>query len=67
MDAGTAYSDNSHYIITVTAGASGIGSSYVLNAKATPVGVQADDTGCTSLSLDSQGRRTPDPAESRCW
>ena len=67
LDAGTAYSDNGHYIITVAAGATGIGSSYVVNANATPGDMQADDTGCTALSLDSLGRRTPDPTASRCW
>ena len=67
LDAGTAYSDNGHYIITVAAGATGIGSSYVINANATPGDIQVDDTGCTALSLDSLGRRTPDPTASRCW
>ncbi len=67
LDAGTAYSDNGHYIITVAAGATGIGSSYVVNANATPGDMQVDDTGCTALSLDSLGRRTPDPTASRCW
>ena len=67
MDAGTAYSDYSHYIITVAAGATGIGSSYVVNASAAPGDMQADDTGCTALSIDSLGRRTPDPTTSRCW
>ena len=67
MDAGTAYSESGHYIITVTAGATGIGSSYVVTANATPGDMQADDTGCTALSLNSLGRRTPDPAASSCW
>ena len=67
IDAGTAYSDSSHYIITVTAGATGIGSSYVVNANAVAGDMQAEDTGCTALSLDSLGRRTPDPVTSRCW
>jgi len=66
-DAGTAYSDNSHYVMTVTAGATGIGTSYVVNASATPGDMQEGDTGCTSLSLDSRGRRIPDPKTSRCW
>ena len=67
IDAGTAYSDSGHYVITVAAGATGIGSSYIINASATPGDMQVDDTGCTALSLDSQGRRTPDPTASRCW
>ena len=67
IDAGTTYSNDGHYIITVAAGATGIGSSYVVNANATPGDMQADDTGCTALSLDSIGRRTPDPTASRCW
>jgi len=66
-DGGTAYSDNDHYIMTVTAGATGIGSSYVVSASATPGDMQEDDTGCTTFSLDSQGRRIPDPTTSRCW
>ena len=66
-DAGTAYSDNGHYVMTVTAGATGIGTSYVVNASAAPGDMQEDDTGCTTLSLDSLGRRIPDPTTSRCW
>ena len=67
ISGGTAYSDNGHYIITVAAGATGIGSSYVINANATPGDMQADDTGCAALSFDSLGRRTPNPTTSRCW
>ncbi len=67
IDAGTAYSDSGHYIITVTAGATGIGSSYVVSANAAVGDMQTDDTGCTVLSLDSLGRRTPDPTATRCW
>ena len=66
-DAGTAYSDNSHYVMTVTAGATGIGTSYVVNASAAAGDMQEGDTGCTTLTLDSLGRRTPDPTASRCW
>ncbi len=67
MDAGSAYSENDHYVVVVAAGATGIGSSYVVTATATADGVQAGDTGCTVLSLDSLGRRIPDPTASRCW
>ena len=67
MEGGTAYSDNGHYVMTITAGASGIGSSYVVNANAKAGDMQADDEGCTALTLDSLGRRTPDPTASRCW
>ena len=67
ITSGTAYSDSGHYIVTVAPGASGIGSSYIISANATPGDIQADDTGCTALSLDSLGRRTPDPAASKCW
>ncbi len=67
ITAGTAYSDNGHYIVTVAPGATGIGSSYIISANATPGDMQAGDTGCTALSLDSLGRRTPDPASSKCW
>ena len=67
MDAGSAYSENGHYVVVVAAGATGIGSSYVVTATATAGGVQAGDTGCTVLSLDSLGGRIPDPTASRCW
>lgn len=67
ITAGAAYSDNGHYVVTVTAGPTGIGSSYVISATAAAGDIQADDTGCTTLTLDSLGRRTPDPAASRCW
>ena len=67
IDAGTAYSDSGHYVVTVAAGATGIASSYVINASATPGDMQAGDTGCTTFTLDSLGRRTPDPVTSRCW
>ncbi|GMR17421.1 MAG: hypothetical protein BMS9Abin32_520 [Gammaproteobacteria bacterium] len=67
IDAGTAYSDASHYVITVAAGASGIGSSYIVSASAASGSIQAGDTGCTNLSLDSLGRRLPSPATSKCW
>ena len=67
MEGGTAYSDNGHYVMTIGAGASGIGSSYVINANAKAGDMQEDDTGCTALTLDSAGRRTPDPSDSRCW
>ncbi len=66
-EGGTAYSDNGHYVMTIAAGASGIGSSYVINANAKAGDMQEDDTGCTTLTLDSAGRRTPNPADSRCW
>jgi type IV pilus assembly protein PilE len=66
-EGGTAYSDNGHYVMTITGGASGIGSSYVINAEAKVGDMQADDDGCTTLTLDSLGRRTPDPVDSRCW
>lgn len=67
MDGGSAYSDNGHYVITIAAGASGIGSSYVITATAKTGDIQEKDTGCTTLTLDSVGRRTPDPADSHCW
>jgi len=67
INAGTAYSDDGHYVVTVTAGATGIGSSYVISTNATAGDIQAADAGCTTLTMDSLGRRTPDPATSRCW
>ena len=67
IDGGSAYSDNGHYVITIAAGATGIGSSYIVTAKAKTGDIQAKDTGCTTLTIDSVGRRTPDPADSTCW
>ena len=67
IDLGTAYSNDGHYIITVAPGATGIGSSYIVSASATPGDMQVGDTGCTTLSLDSLGRRIPNPTTSRCW
>lgn len=67
MDGGSAYSDQGHYVIAVAAGVTGIGSSYVVSATAKAGDMQADDTGCTALSLDSLGVRVPDPTASKCW
>ncbi len=41
-----------------------VGNGYL---SATPGDMQAGDTGCTAFTLDSLGRRTPDPVTSRCW
>jgi type IV pilus assembly protein PilE len=67
IEGGAAYTDNGHYVVTVAAGATGIGSSYKITAKAKAGDMQVKDTGCVTLTLDSVGRRTPDPADSRCW
>ena len=67
MEGDAGYSDNGDYVITITAGPTGIGSSYVVTATAAADSMQADDTGCTVLTLDSLGRRTPDPATTDCW
>ena len=45
----------------------GIGSSYVITAKAVPGTMQAKDTGCTALQINSLGVQLPDPATSDCW
>jgi len=60
-------SEQGHYIITVTPGATDIGSSYVITATAAAGDIQAGDTDCTVLALNSQGARIPDPAVSECW
>ena len=60
-------SDKGYYKVVITAGPRGIGSSYVLTAKAVPGTMQAKDTGCTALQLDSLGVQLPDPATSDCW
>ena len=64
---GDALSDSGDYVITVAAGPSGIGSSYVVTATAAAGSMQVDDAGCTVMTLDSRGRRTPDPNDSDCW
>ena len=60
-----ALSAGGHYTITVTPGNSGISSSYVVTAAA--AAGQQQDAGCTTLTVDSTGRRTPDPRTSSCW
>ena len=55
------------YVLTIVAGATGIGSSYVITATAKAGKTQALDTGCTVLSLNSLGQQLPDPAVSDCW
>ena len=64
---GTAFSDDGYYVVKVEAGASGIGSSYVVTATAASGGMQAEDTGCTVLTINSLGQRTPNPTTSKCW
>jgi type IV pilus assembly protein PilE len=67
LNEGVASSDASHYTIGVAAGPTGIASSYVITATAAADSMQTHDEGCTVMSLDSQGRRLPDPNDSRCW
>jgi len=67
IDDEVAYSDDRGYVMTVAAGATGIGSSYVVTATAAAGSMQADDTGCTVLTVSSLGQRTPAPASSHCW
>ena len=67
MDGDNAMSDQEEYVITVTPGPTGIGSSYTVNATAVVGGSQSKDTGCTTFTLNSLGVRTPDPADSKCW
>jgi type IV pilus assembly protein PilE len=64
---GKAYSDNRHYVVTVAAGPTGIGTSYKITATAAVGDTQAKDTGCTVLSLDSLGVKLPDPNAGKCW
>lgn len=61
-------SDEGYYNITVDAGAGTAG--FTLTANAIPGKPQANDTGCTSMTLSSTGARNPDgnPAtEKDCW
>jgi type IV pilus assembly protein PilE len=64
---GNAVTDDGHYVVTVLAGPTGIGTSYVITATAAAGDSQVNDEGCTVLSLSSLGVRLPDPAASRCW
>jgi type IV pilus assembly protein PilE len=67
IDDSVAYSDDRLYVMTVAAGGTGIGSSYVVTATAAAGTSQADDTGCTVLAVSSLGQRTPNPSTSKCW
>ena len=67
IDGGTGYSDDGHYVISVAAGATGIGSSYVVTATADADSMQSEDKDCTVLTVNSFGQRTPNPSTSRCW
>ena len=60
MDGDSGISDQENYVIVVTAGATGIGSSYVVTARAQAGTTQAKDDGCTQFTLNSLGVRTPD-------
>jgi type IV pilus assembly protein PilE len=55
---------DSNYTYAVTLGA-GAPPSYSVTATAT--GNQANDTGCTTLTLGSDGTKTPSLATSNCW
>ncbi len=67
MEDGVAVSENRHYAITIAAGDEGITDSYVVTATAREGDVQAGDDGCTVMTLDWLGRRTPRPDQSDCW
>ena len=67
IDDSVAYSDDRNYVMTVAAGGTGIGSSYVITATAVTGTSQAEDTGCTVLTVSSLGQRTPNPTTSKCW
>ena len=56
------------YKLTLAAGTSGdIATTYKITATPVEGESQADDDACPSYSLDSAGRRVPDPATSNCW
>jgi len=67
IDGGAAVSEQGFYAITVAAGPTGIGSSYVITATARDGTSQVKDTGCTTMTVSSLGVRTPDPVDSKCW
>lgn len=60
------YPDNtgSNYTFTAVPGA-GTPPSYTITATA--IGAQVSDTGCTTLTLDNNGKKTPSPTSSSCW
>ena len=58
--------DNGHYEMSIAAGETGIGSSYVLTATAHS-DMQTDDDGCDELSITSRGEKIPAPDDSLCW
>lgn len=59
--------EREHYKITVAAGPTGIGSSYVLKATAVTGTTQADDSDCLAMTISSLGAKVPDPTTSNCW
>jgi type IV pilus assembly protein PilE len=64
---GVGYSDERLYVISIAGGATGIASSYTVTATAVADTMQADDTGCTVLTVNSLGQRTPNPVDTKCW
>ena len=64
---GVPMSDDGDYVISIAPGGTGIGSSYIVTATAAADSTQADDAGCTVMTLDSRGQRTPDPVATDCW
>ena len=65
---GVTSSKAGHYTITAAVGNTGaITSSYTLTAVPDADSIQAGDTACPSLSLDSAGTFLPDPNASDCW
>lgn len=61
--------DTPHYTISIAAGASGIGSSYVITATAT--GNQLNDTDCKIFTISSTGAKSAKKADTtvntKCW
>jgi len=55
---------STYYTITVTGGSA---TAYTVNAAARAGTSQASDTGCTTLSINRAGTRTPSTATSTCW
>lgn len=63
--AATMLTDGGFYKVTATANANGIADGVILTAV--PQGVQAQDTACASLILNSNGQKTSSTGSTTCW
>ena len=54
------------YVITVAAGPTGLGTSFIASATAQATQVK-DDPNCLVFTVDDSGNRTPDDTATGCW